>query len=108
MTKGKALLEARRILGPSAHVRFDAALPAPCKVGTFDANGWRGVAVGKTWGSALQGIEKCNAALAWKTFREKRTAEIVAAQTRLSSLISALLKTRKMTLAEIRREMRAA
>lgn len=55
MTKGKALIEARKILGPKAHVRFDPGLPFPCKIGTFD-RAWNGVAVGKTWEKALAEI----------------------------------------------------
>lgn len=56
MTKGKALLAARAILGPSAHVRYDPPLPYPCKVGTFSER-WEGVAVGRNWEEALRGAE---------------------------------------------------
>ena len=55
MTKGKALIEARKILGDNAHVRHEARLPYPCKIGTFGfQDGWQGVAVGRTWEEALK------------------------------------------------------
>lgn len=58
MRKGKALLEARKIFGPSGHVRYKPGLPFPCVVGRFDHNGWSGVAVGKTWDEALEGARR--------------------------------------------------
>ena len=64
MTKGKALIEVRRIIGPSGHVRYEASLPMPCKVGTFDANGFKCIAVARSWGGALDQIRGHGTALA--------------------------------------------
>lgn len=57
MTKGKALILARKVLGPTGHVKFDSGLPFPCKVGTFD-QAWECKAVGRTWEEALSPWEQ--------------------------------------------------
>lgn len=51
MTKGRALIEARHILGPSGHVRRTDA--GEHQVGTFDHHGFQIVAVADSWGTAL-------------------------------------------------------
>ncbi len=52
--KGRALLTARKLLGPMAHVAFKVGDDNPCKVGVFDGHGaFKRRAVGKTWGEAF-------------------------------------------------------
>ena len=51
MTKGKALLEARRVLGPKGHVYFGG--DSVYYVGTLDENGFRISADGTSWEEAL-------------------------------------------------------
>ncbi len=53
MSKGKALIEARRILGPSGHVRKTAGWP-PFAVGVFGKKGFDVQGWGRTWEDALK------------------------------------------------------
>lgn len=110
MTKGKALLAARKVLGPSAHVRYDDGLPLPCKIGTFDERGWIGVAVGKSWGGALEALPKSEAARAWTVKREAAANEIKAAKASLSATISRILERAKgkLSILDLIRDMRKA
>lgn len=49
MSMGMALIEARKLLGPSGHVRRLDLLTA----GTFDERGWAPIANGWSWEAAL-------------------------------------------------------
>lgn len=54
MTKGKALLEARRLFGPLGHVRTEPTDENCCKVGVLDnIGGWTETGAGPTWATAL-------------------------------------------------------
>ncbi len=53
MTKGKALIEARKLLGPKAHVRVCPSFPK-YSVGKIDGYGFIGYGSGSTWEEALK------------------------------------------------------
>ncbi len=53
MTKGKALIEARMLLGPKAQVHIGTGYP-PYTVGKPDGYGFVGYGSGSTWEEALK------------------------------------------------------
>lgn len=55
MTKGKALIETRSLVGPLGHVRRDAT---SCEVGLWSASGWTPLAGGETFERALAALRK--------------------------------------------------
>jgi hypothetical protein len=57
MTKGKALIEARLLLGPMAEVRIGTGYP-PCTVGKRDSYGFIGYGSGRTWEEALKAARR--------------------------------------------------
>ena len=55
MTKGKALLLARELLGQFGHVTLNRGAASPCAVGTLSTGGDRVIyGVGRTWPEALK------------------------------------------------------
>jgi hypothetical protein len=55
MTKGKALLETRRLVGPSGHVRFGGG---KARVGKFNHRGFVQYRVGETFDEALEKLRE--------------------------------------------------